>query len=188
MASASWVACSTWFVVGREARGEAHYPISVCLSMLPMHAVCSWAVQPAWRKVRRMNRTYDMNSSLRSLIAPAAVAFAALATTGVAAAHTDVYGSVYLGAPPPVYVAPARAVAVQPQVVYAGEWAGARPPVWSADSCRAARWTHEARYMPGDVVWRHGRMYVATRLSAHVWNVNSPPESTPNYWVPARCD
>jgi hypothetical protein len=30
-------------------------------------------------------------------------------------------------------------------------------------------------------------MYVATRLSASVWNVNSPPEWTPNYWRPARC-
>lgn len=129
-----------------------------------------------------------MNSSLRSLVAPAAVALAALATTGVAAAHTDVYGSVYVGAPPPVFVAPARPVAVQPQVVYAGEWAGARSRGWNADSCGAGRWHPQARYMPGDAVWRHGRMYVATRLSAHVWNVNSPPESTPNYWVPARCD
>lgn len=129
-----------------------------------------------------------MNSSLRSLVAPAAVALAALATTGVAAAHTDVYGSVYLGAPPPVFVVPARPVAVQPQVVYAGEWAGARSRRWNADSCDAGRWNPQARYMPGDAVWRHGRMYVATRLSAHVWNVNSPPESTPNYWVPARCD
>lgn len=117
-----------------------------------------------------------MNSSLRSLIAPAALAFAALATTGVAAAHTDGHRSVYLGAPPPVYVVPAHGVAVQPQVVYA------------ADSCGAAHWTPRERYMPGDAVWRHGQMYVATRLSARVWNVNSPPEWTPNYWMPARCD
>ena len=129
-----------------------------------------------------------MNSSLRSLIAPAAVAFAALAATGVASAHTDVHGSVYLGAPPPVYVAPARAVAVQPRVVYAGEWAGARAPAWRRDSCGAERWNRRERYMPGDAVWRHGQVYVATRLSARVWNVNSPPEWTPNYWVPARCD
>lgn len=135
-----------------------------------------------------MNRTYHMNSSLRSLIAPAAVAFAALAATGVAAAHTDVHGSVYLGAPPPVRVAPAHGVAVQPQVAYAGEWAGARSPVRRGDSCGAARWNRQARYMPGDAVWRHGQIYVATRLSARVWNVNSPPEWTPNYWVPARCD
>lgn len=128
-----------------------------------------------------------MKSSLRSLIAPAAVAFAALASTGVAAAHTNVYGSVVLGAPSPVYVAPARPVAVQPPVAYAGEWRGARSPVWRGDSCRAARWDPEERYMPGDAVWRHGQMYVATRLSARVWNVNSPPEWTPNYWVPARC-
>jgi hypothetical protein len=129
-----------------------------------------------------------MHSSLRSLIAPAAVALAALATTGVAAAHPDVYGSVYRGAPPPVYVAPPRPVAVQPQVAYSGEWRAVRSPDWSADSCAAARWDPQARYLPGDAVWRHGHVYVATRVSAHVWNVNSPPEWTPNYWKPVRCD
>ena len=129
-----------------------------------------------------------MNSSLRSLIAPAAAAFVALATSGVAAAHTDVHASVYLGGPPPVYVAPARPIAVQPQVVDAGEWAGARAEMRGSDSCSAPRWNRRARYMPGDAVWRHGQVYVATRLSARVWNVNSPPEWTPKYWVPARCD
>jgi hypothetical protein len=86
------------------------------------------------------------------------------------------------------YVDPAHTVAVQPNVVYAGEWPAVRSPVRSADSCDAARWNFRARYMPGDAVWRHGEMYVATRLSARVWNVNSPPEWTPNYWMPGRCE
>ena len=43
------------------------------------------------------------------------------------------------------------------------------------------------RYMPGQVVRRHGNLYIATDVSASVWNVNSPPEWTPNYWVPAVC-
>lgn len=129
-----------------------------------------------------------MNGSLRSLIAPAAVTFAALAASGVAAAHTNVYGSVYFGAPPPVYATPARPVVVQPQVAHAGEWPGVRSAAWRARSCGGERWEPQERYMPGDAVWRRGHLYVATPLSAHVWNVNSPPEWTPNYWAPVRCD
>lgn len=54
-------------------------------------------------------------------------------------------------------------------------------------ACRAPVWDPNARYMPGQVVWRRGRLYIASNVSASVWNVNSPPEWTPNYWVPARC-
>lgn len=54
-------------------------------------------------------------------------------------------------------------------------------------ACRAPAWNPDARYWPGQRVWRHGEVYVATRLSASVWNVNSPPEWTPNYWAPANC-
>ncbi len=53
--------------------------------------------------------------------------------------------------------------------------------------CGAQRWDPQVRYAPGEVVRRHGDVYVATRASAHVWNVNSPPEWTPNYWAPAHC-
>ena len=53
--------------------------------------------------------------------------------------------------------------------------------------CRAPRWDPNQRYMPGQVVRREGKVYVATDVSASVYNVNSPPEWTPNYWVRARC-
>ena len=57
---------------------------------------------------------------------------------------------------------------------------------WRAD-CNAQRWDPNARYMPGQAVRHNGRVYVATETSRHVYNVNSPPEWTPNYWAPARC-
>jgi hypothetical protein len=53
--------------------------------------------------------------------------------------------------------------------------------------CEAPRWDPNARYMPGQAVWRKGQVWVATETSRHVYNVNSPPEWTPNYWQPARC-
>jgi hypothetical protein len=54
-------------------------------------------------------------------------------------------------------------------------------------SCDAPRWDPNHRYMPGESVRRKGEVYVATETSRHVYNVNSPPEWTPNYWAPARC-
>ena len=53
--------------------------------------------------------------------------------------------------------------------------------------CRAPRWDPNQRYMPGQAVWRQGKLYVATDVSASVYNVNSRPEWTPNYWVQVRC-
>jgi hypothetical protein len=53
--------------------------------------------------------------------------------------------------------------------------------------CRAPAWDPNTRYAPGQAVWRDGKLYVATEVSADVYNVNSPPEWTPNYWVRARC-
>lgn len=53
--------------------------------------------------------------------------------------------------------------------------------------CDAPRWDPNQRYLPGDAVRRKGEVYVATEVSRHVYNVNSPPEWTPNYWAPARC-
>jgi hypothetical protein len=70
------------------------------------------------------------------------------------------------------------------------------PPVYAYQSrefdphehrCDAARWDPNHRYMPGETVRRKGEVYVATETSRHVYNVNSPPEWTPNYWAPARC-
>jgi hypothetical protein len=48
-------------------------------------------------------------------------------------------------------------------------------------------WNSTTRYMPGDKVTRLGKFYVATALSASVWNVNSHPEWTPDYWDPTTC-
>jgi len=76
-------------------------------------------------------------------------------------------------APQPVYVQHAP----QPRYVQAGGW----------NSCAAPRWNPQARYMPGQLVRRQGNLYIATDVSAAVWNVNSPPEWTPSYWVPAVC-
>jgi hypothetical protein len=70
------------------------------------------------------------------------------------------------------------------------------PPVYAYDSgeydhfrheCRAPRWDPNERYMPGQEVRRNGQLYVATEVSRHVYNVNSPPEWTPNYWRPVQC-
>ncbi len=53
--------------------------------------------------------------------------------------------------------------------------------------CRAERWNPDRRYFPGQTVWRKGEVYVARGVSRSVYNVNSPPEWTPNYWSRARC-
>jgi hypothetical protein len=65
-----------------------------------------------------------------------------------------------------------------------------REPGWrnhDRRDCRAARWDPNQRYMPGQAVWRNGKLYVATDVSANVYNVNSPPEWTPNYWAQVNC-
>lgn len=148
-----------------------------------------------------------MKRSILSITVMAVLAIGTLGATGAANASTSVYISV--GAPvvrpAPVYVAPP--MQVQPRPVYeARPWTANHrprpvydtPPAYAHDwqyrqerawrpACRAPAWNPSVRYMPGHAVWRHNTFYVATRLSASVWNVNSPPEWTPNYWVPARC-
>lgn len=131
-----------------------------------------------------------MNRSIKSTLGAAALALAAFGAATAANAATDVYFTVGVQ-PQPVYVQPARVVHMAPRQVYEA------PPAYAYEepsrerewhhACRARAWNPEARYFPGERVWRNGDMYVATRLSASVWNVNSPPEWTPNYWVPARC-
>ena len=56
-----------------------------------------------------------------------------------------------------------------------------------APSCSAPAWNGTTRYLPGNTVTRNGTLYVATALSASVWNVNSPPEWTPTYWTVTTC-
>jgi hypothetical protein len=75
---------------------------------------------------------------------------------------------------------------------YNGNYAYASPEdhrYWrhEHERCEAPRWDPNARYMPGQTVRRNGQVYVATEVSRRVYNVNSPPEWTPNYWQPARC-
>jgi hypothetical protein len=98
-----------------------------------------------------------------------------------------------LGASIPAQAATAY-VQVQPAPVYVERHSG--PPLYAYDSreydhyrhrCEADRWDPNHRYMPGEVVRRKGEVYVATETSRHVFNVNSPPEWTPNYWAPAHC-
>jgi hypothetical protein len=106
----------------------------------------------------------------------AALATAALATTAPTAfADTSLY--VQAG-PPPVYVMPSPRL-------YAYD--GHDYDRFARHGCDAPRWDPNARYMPGQAVRRLGKLYVATEESAHRWNVNSPPEWTPDYWVRARC-
>lgn len=119
-----------------------------------------------------------------------AFALAAVAAAGTASAATSAYIAVN---PQPVYVEPARPVYGPP--VYG-------PPAYAYESheyehggrwheregCHAHRWDPNVRYMPGQAVWRNGQVYVARGISSQVYNQNSPPEWTPNYWAPARCD
>ena len=139
-----------------------------------------------------------MNRSIQSTLATTLLAIGMLGAGAAANASTNVYLSV--GAAP-VHVRPATVYLPQPRVVqvapqpvytagygYEGRYEGGyeqeRP--WQA-SCSAPRWDPNARYMPGQTVWRHHTLYAARRVSASVWNVNSPPEWTPNYWAAVSC-
>ena len=81
----------------------------------------------------------------------------------------------------------AQFVQVQHDGRYEGPYPRRRDRDYAQRDCDAPRWDPNVRYLPGQAVWRRGRLYVATDVSASVFNVNSPPEWTPNYWVPARC-
>ena len=136
-----------------------------------------------------------MALSLQSRIVPALVAFAAMAAAGAANALTSVHVSV--GVPAPVQVQPrvVHVPAVQPVHAPAHEVHVHRPvhraQHWHEPdqraACRAPRWNPHVRYMPGQVVRRHGELWMARRVSARVWNENSPPEQTPRYWSRAVC-
>lgn len=151
-----------------------------------------------------------MNRSILSRVLMPALAAAALVGATVATAATGVYLSVQL---PVRTAAPAYVYNVAPG--YGDQWRhddrrydqrGDRRYDQRYDqrddqryddrrydrraeqrACRAATWNPNVRYRPGHQVSRNGMVYVATGISATVWNVNSPPEWTPNYWVPANC-
>jgi hypothetical protein len=141
-----------------------------------------------------------MNHSIKSRIVAAVLAIGTIGAAAVANASTAVHLSV--GVPvataAPAYVYPAASYAPlprpvhRPQVVYdephsySQDWRYEHDRNWRS-GCRAPGWDPNARYMPGQRVWHNGYLFVATPLSASVWNVNSPPEWTPSYWAPVRC-
>jgi len=121
-----------------------------------------------------------MKSKLQNLIGGAAVALAFLGVAGAANAGQYREAQVYYGHAPQVVVPASPPVYAQ----YEGQRQWREP---QRDSCAAPRWDPQQRYMPGNTVRRHGELYTARRVSGQVWNVNSPPEWTPNYWRPAHC-
>ena len=124
-----------------------------------------------------------MKRSTQSAIAAAMLAIATLGAAATANAATGVYSRT--GQPGRVvYESPRAAYVTQP--AYGDDWRDGHERAWR-QACGAPAWNPDIRYLPGHAVSRHGALYVATRLSAAVWNVNSPPEWTPNYWAPARC-
>lgn len=82
--------------------------------------------------------------------------------------------SVIAPAPTPV-PAPAPAPAPAPS------------PTPAPTTCSYSEWVGTKRYFPGETVTRLGKLYVATALSATVWNENSPPEWTPTLWSLTTC-
>jgi alpha-D-ribose 1-methylphosphonate 5-triphosphate synthase subunit PhnH len=48
-------------------------------------------------------------------------------------------------------------------------------------------WDPNLRYVGGEKVTRLGKYYIARVVGDSVWNVNSPPEWTPNYWDLTTC-
>ena len=105
----------------------------------------------------------------RIVLSTLAVAALAAGATMNASAQSRAYVERNYGGPPPAYAYQSRE--------YNEHWY----------RCDAPRWDPNRRYMPGEVVRRKGEVYVATETSRHVYNQNSPPEWTPNYWAPARC-
>ena len=126
-----------------------------------------------------------MNRSMKHMIATSALAALVLGAAASAKAG-DVHVSVGVTLPHATPV-PMQPVHMPVHEVYDDAPRGYRQARdWDA-GCRAPRWDPHVRYMPGQLVRRHGNLFVARRVSARVWNVNSPPEWTPQYWAWAEC-
>ena len=132
-----------------------------------------------------------MNRSIRNILTGATVALGTLAAAGAANAQPDAHVGIHISSGPQYQYAPRPYVAPAPVYIY-----NDRPQRYAYNDdrgdrrdrrCGAERWNPNVRYMPGDVVWRNGELYQARRISAEVFNENSPPEWTPNYWRPTRC-
>lgn len=131
-----------------------------------------------------------MNRSMKHRLATTVLALGAL---GAAAAANAGDLHVAVRVQQPVQVQQAQPVHMPVHQVYQG-YEGYEAPRgyrqqqnWGGSDCRAPRWNPDVRYMPGQLVRRHGSLYVAKRVSARVWNENSPPEWTPQYWAYAEC-
>ena len=129
-----------------------------------------------------------MNRSIKQTLAATVLAAGAWGAAGAANAG-DLHVSVGVSLP---HAAP---VQVQPVHMPVHQVHGQDEPPrgyrqlqnWGGNDCRAPRWNPDVRYMPGQMVRRQGNLFVARRVSARVWNVNSPPEWTPQYWAYAEC-
>lgn len=132
-----------------------------------------------------------MNRSMKHRIATTVLALGALGAAAAANAG-DLHVSVRVQ--PPVQPVQVQPVQMPVHQVYQG-YDGYEAPRgyrrqqqnWGGSDCRAPRWDPDVRYMPGQMVRRQGNLYVAKRVSARVWNENSPPEWTPQYWAYAEC-
>ena len=130
-----------------------------------------------------------MNASIRNMLTCAAVALGTLAA-GAAHAQPDGHIGIYFGTAPQYEYGPRPYPGSAPVYIY-----NERPQRYAYNDrwdrrdrrCGAEPWNPNVRYMPGAVVWRKGELYQARRISSQVYNENSPPEWTPNYWRPVDC-
>ncbi|MGZ5179903.1 MAG: hypothetical protein ACXWC2_05470 [Ramlibacter sp.] len=110
-------------------------------------------------------------------------ALLALASAGASAHDRPAVRHVHPAYEPAPQVVVVRPVAMDAQD--APRWRHADAAM--AGACAAPGWDPRVRYMPGQVVWQAGSLWIARGRSASVWNENSPPEWTPSYWAPAVC-
>ena len=61
------------------------------------------------------------------------------------------------------------------------------PAPSTGTSCAFPTWNGTTRYMSGDKVMHQSIAYVALPISNTVWNVNSAPHWTPQYWSKTGC-
>jgi hypothetical protein len=129
-----------------------------------------------------------MNRSIKHAIATTVLALGALgAAAGANAGDLHVSVGVSLPTARPVQVQPVHMPVHEVYQAYDSPRGYRRARDGGGSACRAPRWDPDVRYMPGQVVRRQGNLFVAKRVSARVWNVNSPPEWTPQYWSWAEC-
>src|SRR5690348_11509013 len=100
-----------------------------------------------------------MNTAIKSIVTAAALAAATIGTVGTASAREYV----------PVQSWQQQRYAYGEDYGHAYGY-GRYDRDGRGDACRVPRWDPQTRYMPGDIVRRHGEVFQATRGSARVWN------------------